>query len=921
MNHRQNCKGMVKSPDGTFRPCLNTGNFVQNNGFCLSHQNQAASTLIEQVSSLSAELDDLQAIHRGAVDEVAIKNIQRQIAEVTTHLQTVRTVCTANPECVRLMKTLSVSVHQLISPDGEPNTLPTLVTENKRGIFTRRDPLQKIKSLTANIEHLSKGTKGDDAATMDISNRWELSKLQKEANLTKIDRLETELQSRTNRYRHDKNQFQKKMRTLTSDLEKTSQLQVEAEHVTGQLEKRLSDCHSKTLHIGTEYSSILRVEKEKTQRFKRMYDDMVGREVSLNTSLKHLAESEEQLKNDVLDLKESYEEKMRILQNRPDSEVVSQREAHLTQQVEKLSRDLELSMRELKIAVDSGRQAIDHVQTSHLPCSDLARELVTTGRQLQAASGNVMKLQKEIDQNRDTYANTALKYEMSQERRSSGDRKKIQVLESEVVALGDKLQGAKKDVIQLEKVKRDLKLQAQNNIRKLRSDLNQAKQQVTRCKLENAHNTSKASSEKRMLNDARRSKQVTQDFEYQQKKERLRQEFETKQTSLESAHRLKNEALNQTKRELHNVKIAQEALKENLTREENRLKASRDDYETKMIEYAQRNTEINSARLDAQHQSDQVAISRRDHIRQVDTMRQARKVQDRKSRTEIKDLKNKLDSAQRARSGIIANLEACGAAKESIIIKANALSAENDRLKESAAHQKTRYDLLVNSYEKKLLIIQTQSHKIKAGAERCTANMSDLALVHDDIIRKKQSYQIERLESEQKIAKLKLSESALRKLLQNQELNKRTVIKLQASLKACEGGNKVLKNNIKNCSGQLRGLNRLQASVSGELEQTASDYRREILKRDAQMARDANRVKSRENSLKRQMADLKVSRRDLVQQVKQSQRQNRLTEDTLVDTVVNNAQQLQGIIRSDRLHVKDDFPGPVTTGKSNLLQL
>ena len=178
------------------------------------------------------------------------------------------------------------------------------------------------------------------------------------------------------------------------------------------------------------------------------------------------------------------------------------------------------------------------------------------------------------------------------------------------------------------------------------------------------------------------------------------------------------------------------------------------------------------------------------------------------------------------------------------------------------------------------------------------SKLDDVSMVKDNVKQMKGELTHMSREYERKIREVELSENALKQLLTDHEMAKQKVIQVTSSLQDCSGSRKVIMNKLKNTNEQLRNVRRVEKSLANELESTSNQYRQSMLNRDADISREKIRMRSKENILKQRVDIAKSANDQLEHQISRLNKQNSMTENTLIDTVVNNAEQVQGIVNA-----------------------
>ena len=261
-NQDRECQGLVAVNAHQVRPCKNSGQTVQDNGFCSQHQNQASQHIIHQLDLLADELHALSGV-KGAVNLTQLADVQNRIADTKAHLKKTQTLCSHDDECQARMRGITVGVRELISPDGEKNSMPAIVIEDPNtGLLSEHPPLARLEEINRNVESLSRGTTGDDSLALDVIRNHELARRQGRTNQVKLQQIRSEYNKTTAAAQAQELQFQKGLQQVSTELQRDRAHIVKVEEASADLTTRLDQCRSRSMQLQGEYAEGIQVSKD-----------------------------------------------------------------------------------------------------------------------------------------------------------------------------------------------------------------------------------------------------------------------------------------------------------------------------------------------------------------------------------------------------------------------------------------------------------------------------------------------------------------------------------------------------------------------------------------------------------------------------------------------------------------------------------
>jgi len=399
-------------------------------------------------------------------------------------------------------------------------------------------------------------------------------------------------------------------------------------------------------------------------------------------------------------------------------------------------------------------------------------------------------------------------------------------------------------------------------------------------------------------------------------KEALNENYKNKVKDIQDRAEANQLQLDQERR---NMQIAQKQIAETvkvMAKQKEDLEKYRQAYDKKLADFLAQKESLNTALAQAKEQANQFAQIENDYKKRTDILRQTVAVQRQRYEARINQLTEKLKQAITNRNQIINSLEKCNASRDSVLAKVNLLTDENARLKDMYLQMKSKADITRSQYEAHMEKLRADSAQMQTDIRICAQKLQDATLVHDHVKRMKGEAQQLRLQLEEQIRVAKGSEQALRRLLQDRELEKQQVFRLQAALKDCSVQKSQTEVGLENTNTELRDIKRMHNKLSGEIKGMANDYQRALEEREAGMARQALEQEVREQTLQNRLAETQARNNERESQINKLQRQKQMISDSLANTEYERARQIQLLVDAQRVGSSAE---PVT-GKSNLVQ-
>ena len=353
----------------------------------------------------------------------------------------------------------------------------------------------------------------------------------------------------------------------------------------------------------------------------------------------------------------------------------------------------------------------------------------------------------------------------------------------------------------------------------------------------------------------------------------------------------------------------------------NEQKASLDKYrlalEQKMADFDAQKDALNSSLSQSKEQASQFSQIENDYKKRMDILKQTVTVQRQRYESRIQQLTDDLNKAVAGRNQIALNLEKCGAARDGVVSRVNQLTEENAKLKDMYLQIKTKMELTRAQFESHMEKVRANDAKMQSDIRTCAQRLQDATLVHAHVEQMKEEAQKLRANLEENISKAKGNQAALQRLLQDRELEKQQVNRLQSALKDCAIQKSQAEVGLENTNESLREVKRMNGQLGSDVKQLAGEYRRVLDSNEASMAKQQLATQLTEDSLKRQLAELQSRNKEALSKNERLNASKTKLLDTIASSEFDRQRQIEMLIDAQREMSKN----AKNTGKSNLVDL
>lgn len=910
------CKGWIKTSNGRTRKCKRTGNAVFMNDYCRDHQYYAVQFILKDLQQSESELKRLQSVstpRQNAKQQHQIRLLQGQIQLLKKELHNARKICSQDTNCSSHLKDFFVSIQELTSH------YPKLLPQERAS-----HPITKLKNLRRNMTRLSLGTRPVEAHAFQTSHQYELARRQKQVNEARIENLRNALNVEHSRAQELEDQFQMNAQTLNQEYTTNEQDRQRSAQVIASLQKQLDRCSGESKQVSGLYTETINKLQAQGNEYKDLYNNMVGREIKLSKQVEMLAKNEQNLKQALSDLEQSYENKLnRVRQEyaeqvKSGGVVLSDREQELMNEVERLKVDLSQALEDIKVATAAGKEAVEQSVSAQQPYSELARQLKYVNNMLRQKNEELGRLQADSDYMRDALATKEMQCAQNVDRATAKDQSEIQRLSNRLATVERDLAGRQQEIVSLQTAAYDLRRQNQNQVQQLNNRLRNAQNELTQYKTARQAERRNLEQQFQLMKNREKSAQLNMDFKFKQLQEELNQRYSQKANSLQEQYENNRIRLEQERR---NLQLSQQQTKEQaqlMQKQKMELENYRNAYEEKMAEFLQQKEALQTALSQAQTQAAQFNKIENDYKNRVNILRQSVTIQAERHQQQINNLNNRLKQALADRSEIVNNLEKCNAARDGLVTRVNTLVEENTRFKDQYMQLKSRMELMRSQYEAQLEKLRSESGRLENDIRACAQKLEDASLVHDHVKRMQSEARSLRTQLEEKIRRATDNEKALQRLLKDRDLKESQVVQLQSALRDCGVVRKQLESKLQNTNVELRDVKRMHGKLSTDIQSISADYQRALENRQSSMVREEMRNKAREDQLNRELANVQLEHKSDQRRLQSLQQSKEVTENILANSELDHAKQIDMLLRAQQLAGQEQEY--LVTGQSNLVQ-
>lgn len=897
------CHGIT--PQGT--TCQVAAGNVAENGFCAHHQNQVTPYVMKQMEHLTHELQSLDSLSGTELDRKQVDQLIHRMDHLKKVLKKGQTIC--EDECEHSLREVIITLKELI---GNAPQVKTMLG------YGQESPVDRLKMIEQTMTQQAMASKGNDVEARRISLEWEAAKRQKERNDRELVQATQKFQTLSGNAQSREMEFQQALKKLSQELDQAQQGKQTLEAHILQLQQAMSTCQAQSSQISGVHTQTIRALKQELLKFKGLYDNMVGREIKLSQSIKQLTDNEQLLKRTMDELNAKHQEELKKLQTEADTAGVpaTQREAELEAEIESLKVSLQEATKELQLAHDAGKEVLERVSTLEAPSGDLAKQMIRINTELHQQSQNSARLEAELAEARDMLAHKELACANAQQQINGKLRQEIVDLNNQIYNLQTMLRDRQSVVAKLQQDLQALKMTSEGQVGQMQQRLSMAQAALMQIRANVQQEKAQAANQMRVAQAQMKARENELDLKFAQMKESLNARFMDRSRQLQEKYEYTVNQLEDERRNLGGIRNQLQQTSQAMQQKEGQLQAMRSAFEQKQAEFLQQKDRLASALTEAKGQAQQFGEMERQHQLRVNMLRQKVAVDRQRYEQEVSSLQAMINRLKGDRVNIVNNLERCGAARDALVVKNNQLLDENTRLKDQLAQARANMDMMRAQFQTTMAKMRTDAAKLQRDVRACASRMQDVSMVHDHMMRTKQEAEGLRTKLRAQIAASKANEQAFQRLLRDRELNKQEVARLQEALQSCGMGKQNMGRQLIDLNKQLYEIKNIDSNLKGQIQDLSDDYQRAMMTQEADMHRQVMQQKMQEQQYVNQLVSLQSQNTELNQQLQRSEEQGQVLRDTVADTEVQNAQQVQRLMQAQQLQAGRT---PLT-GKSTLVQ-
>lgn len=896
----QLCHGSVKE-GGKNRPCKRSDNQLLANGFCAQHQKQAVQALEIEFKKLENELNNLEQVKGFDYTKVPITPLRSQMILAMKNLKMIDSPCDVHSPCGQIFVDVLTALDRVVR------------------VFQNHPVVNKIKEIGQSIDYLRKGTLYEDAAIMDEQLQRTMTKnhpVHKE-----VDHLKTQLTHATSKAQEREMEYQTTIRKLTAELEKHTAYRQAKEMETKQAEQQLDRCKaSQSKTAGLQTTTINKLIQEKEQ-IKSLYDELKSREYKTHTDLNVLKQVKDENLAKIKELEEHYKKKIDKVREEyaahmRDGKATTEREEELMSQIEILKEAVQEAadeMKEHKEAADALRTATEAPSRMLL---DNYRQSLAEQQRLSAEVRRLMSnrddLMQEVAQLQTTHfddRDRVLKHKDEEIERLAGE---IDVRRREIDTCAEERL----------KLRKTISSTARGNdilLKQLKTDKDRLHREVTYLRQERSAMMRQAKKQQENIDTFVLKKEEERKIRFQVLEEGLREEFKRKARMLRDSLLQQETSIKDREEELRLAQAKQIEVTKDYEHKEAKLLRLEKTFNDKMIKYSEENSKLQRAKELAHNELTRIRGMEKEREQEITMLRNQNRLYRRKYDADIDALRRRLEEMVKIREGVTSKLRECSASRSGLVQKISDLTRDNAQLEQQKRQLENHVTKLKAQYNAFTTKMQMDADRLHNSLQLCGSKLKEATQAHEDVKRMKNLIRGARAELEDKIRTAKGSSQAVKRLLQDKQMDKQELARLRTALKNCSSTGQTLKAQLIDTNRNLHEMDRMQTVLGQQVGNLQNQYRRQLDEFEAEHESEKLRQQSREKSLESKVKDLQTQRDAMKDRQKRADKQKHILQNALLDSEIDKAQQMDLMLEAQRLENHTEAT-KLVTGEDRLFQ-
>ena len=897
----QTCHGFVME-DGKKRPCKRSDNQLLANGFCAQHQKQAVKALENEFKNLEDELNRLEQAKGFDYSKVPITPLRSQMILAMKNIKSIDSPCDVNSPCGQLFVDVLTALDRVVR------------------VFQDHPVVNNIKEIGKRIDYLRKGTLYEDAAIMH-------EQLQRKMNQNhpihkEVEHLKTQLTHATSKAQEREIEYQDTIRKLTSELEKHTSYRQAKEVETKQAEQQLDRCkasHSKT--SGLQTATINKLIQEKEQ-IKSLYDELKSREYKTHTNLNVLKQVKDENLAKIKELEDHYNKKLEKVRevyaaHMRDGKATTEREEELMSLIEKLKEELQVTADEIK----EHKEAADALRTAtEAPSKMLLDNYRQSLAEQQRLSTEVRRLMHSRDELMQEVANLQTTHFEDRDRVLKHKDVEIERLAGEIEKRQKELETCAEDRLRLRKTISSSEKGADLLLRQLRTDKDRLHREVTFLRQERAAMLRQAKKQHEDINTYALKQEHERKIRFEMAQEAMRDELKRRSKLLRDSILQQEAAIKSQQEELRIAQAKQLEASKDYERKEAKLLRLEKEFNHKMVEYSEENSKLQRAKELAHNELTRIRSMEKEREQEIVMLRNQNRAYRRQYDAEIAAMRRKLDEVMKIREGVTSKLRECAASRSGLVQKISDLTRDNATLEQQKRALESRFTQLKAQYNAFTSKMQMDADRLHNSLQLCGSKLKEAHQAHQDVKHMKDLIRAARAELEDKIRTAKGSSEAVKRLLQDKQMDKQELTRLRNALKNCAETGQTLKSQLVDTNRNLHEMDRIQTVLGQQVGNLQNQYRRQLDEFEAEHESDKLRQQSREKSLESKVKDLRAQHDAMQNRQKRADKQKHILQNALLDSEIDKAQQMDLMLEAQRLE-NDTEDTKLVTGKDRLFQV
>jgi chromosome segregation ATPase len=897
MNDTKSCLGVITDPQtGKTQPCPKKGLDLMDNQFCAEHQPQCIHRLMKELIYLAQVLDQKQ----GTLSEQERQSPQwqnrvHQLKQLKQAVENYKSRCESDPSC---RSNLQIELR---------STIAAFANELKSSGQNIINEYQDVWSFILKMVNYTIET-----ATLANSLMLQKEAAQQENSFldAKIQDLEQAFVSQTTPLSQNLTENENEIKQMERELQKSQSLSDQSAQQVQSAKEKIKQTEQQSRHLAKEYAILLNQQKEleavrqQNMEQQAIMQQMLTQMDQASGPIQKLQENFQKYQLDTqrrLDsITQTFQKQMSQLIEDPSPEgTYFDREAKLKGKIDELEESLAQMQMQLEAAQQDMAEAVERQTMMNVPQSHLGQRMLELAQEVKSKNSELAGLQARLDNATLELAQRDVQFSRQMDHLRESDRLNIQKMSDEIKKLHADISNREADLLNMRNEAHMKESQARQKLVMLTEE---------RRKMINELQTLKAERESWKLNYEKRQADLTAQQnamkaelqrQYESKKRELQYNFDQKTREKDAQLRLMKDELISKQNVLRVASINLEEQKRNLSQQEQKVEAMRQDYESKMANFLQQKNELRLELERAKEASKLAAERENTYQNNMDMLQQRNRALQHDLDTAIANYQVEMTDLRAQKERLMNQLNQVSAHRDTLLLKITQMT------KDYAASRQQLMDLKHHSGQS-IAQLQSELHSALekvAAAEgnvtRCSSQLQQASMVHDHV--KEMADEVKRLRNdvENRAKMLESNKEAIRTLMTDRDINRSDKLKLEAVLKETMAEKRETDLLFKQSKAEVNQLKQMIREMDMQIREKTQRIQG-LLKKE-QVAVEQERVRS---EIKQQRYEQMAAKAEIEKELvyKENERLNKrkaLAEKALVDEEIMHAQQLSNMMMSN----------------------